>query len=646
MIRDLLLRILPTLGLAAFMLTPLRMSAQTAPPEPLSDLAHHAIVSCKLPAQTRKMGQMAVFSVPGPVIRVEALKCELRGGTYVLPDSRGNLCEEIKFIRASAEAADVNAMRLLGHAYEADWDPNCPPQLSEAVVWYEKAAQKGDRQAAMALSRLLASGKGVLSADPAKARRWLDAALGTDTAALFNADSQRSLAALEEMRKRVQELERQVDQLEQERRKAPRGSATSSEIDPKLQKLQAQQAELRKTYEQQVGQLDPRLLVAGNEQQELQIVILDPPIVARRSMQPISIAISGSEKTRPEYEVTGRVILPPDRRTGVKVTVNGQPVETIENDGFFHHPVSLQKNRTVTVEASMTGARSAAQQFRLEFSSEKAAPATVVPEIDRSSNPGRSIALVIGISNYNEAKAAQKGGKVFWPNLDNAKNDALGVGEMLKKNYGFEVEYLLDENASYDRILSALIRMRETVRKNDQVVIYYAGHGEIDRVSTRGFWIPQDAWDQTSMGTRWIQSEQITNQLEAISAGQVLLISDSCYSAALNPAVGRVSSLATERSRASVIAELSKRSARILMTSGSFSPVADGGAKGHSLFTAALLDTLQLNPGAVLGRDLFNRVESVVLRRAREMRYNVNPQYGGLDGVGHLGGDFVFRRAS
>ncbi|CAN5465759.1 hypothetical protein BH11PSE11_BH11PSE11_04170 [soil metagenome] len=587
---------------------------------------------------------MAVFAVPGKVIRVEAMKCELRGGTYVMPDSRGNLCEEIKLIRSSAEAADVNAMRLLGHAYEADWDPSCPPQLSEAVTWYEKAAEKGDRQAAMALSRLLASGKNGLGADPARAKRWLDAALGTDSTALLNPDSQRSLSALEDMRKRVQDLEKQVQQLELERSKAPK---TSADVTPKLQQLQAQQAELRKDYEKQVGKLDPRLLVAGatGAQQELQLVMLDPPIFAQRSMQPISIPITGSEKTRPEFEVIGRVILPEDKRSGAKVTVNGQPVETIEKDGFFRHPVPLTKTRNVNVEASLSGARAASHQFRLEFASEKqAAAAAADPPIDLKRS-GRSIALVIGISNYNEAKTS-KSGKQFWPNLDNARNDAEGVGKTLEKNYGFEVEYLLDENASYDRILSSLIRLRDTVRKDDQVIIYYAGHGEIDRVSTRGFWIPQDAWDQTSMGSRWIQSEQITNQIEAITAGQVLLISDSCYSAALNSAVGRVSSLATERSRANVIAELSKRNARLLMTSGSFSPVADGGAKGHSLFTAALLDSLQANTTAVMGRDLFNRVESMVLRRAREMRYNVNPQYGGLDGAGHLGGDFVFRRSS
>ncbi len=642
MLASLLLRI----GLAISLLIPLYSAAQSASSEAISDPARHTIVSCKLPVQTRKMGQMAMFAVPGPVIRIEALKCELRGGTYVMPDSRGNLCEEIKHIRASAEAADVNAMRLLGHAYEADWDPNCPPKPNEAVVWYEKAALKGDRQAAMALSRLLASGKGLAGADPVKAKRWLDAALGTDTTALFNADSQRSLSSLEEMRKRVQDLERQVEQLEQERRKAPKGSGAANELTPKLQQLQAQQAELRKTYEQQVDQLDPRLLVAGSAgvQQELQIVMLDPPIFAQRSMQPITVPISGSEKTRPEYEVIGRVILPPDRRNGLKVTVNGQPVETIENDGFFRHPVPLQKTRSVVVEASLSGARAASQQFKLEFSSEKSSQVTAERDVEKKRS-GRSVALVVGISNYNEAKAS-KSGKQFWPNLDNARNDALGLGQMLEKNYGFEVEYLLDENATHDRILNSLIRLRETMRKDDQLIIYYAGHGEIDRVSTRGFWIPYDAWDQTSMGSRWIQSEQITNQLEAINAGQVLLISDSCYSAALNPAIGRVSSLATERSRANVIAELSKRNARILMSSGSYSPVADGGAQGHSLFTYALLDSLQINAGAVMGRDLFNRVESMVLRKAREMRYNVNPQYGGLDGAGHLGGDFVFRRAT
>lgn len=166
----------------------------------------------------------------------------------------------------------------------------------------------------------------------------------------------------------------------------------------------------------------------------------------------------------------------------------------------------------------------------------------------------------------------------------------------------------------------------------------------IDCNSTRGFWIPYDAFQQPTIGPQWIQSEQITNAIEAIKAAQVLLISDSCYSAALNSAVGGISPLATARTRAQAIAELERMNARLVMTSGSFSPVPDGGAGKHSIFTGAVIDSLKVNNGTIFGKDLFNRVQSLVLRRARELNQAVNPQYGGLDSVGHLGGDFMLRR--
>ena len=47
-------------------------------------------------------------------------------------------------------------------------------------------------------------------------------------------------------------------------------------------------------------------------------------------------------------------------------------------------------------------------------------------------------------------------------------------------------------------------------------VVYYAGHGELDRVNNRGHWLPVDA--ETNSSANWISSIQITDVLNAMTA--------------------------------------------------------------------------------------------------------------------------------
>lgn len=592
------------------------------------------MVSCKLPDRLVKMGQHAYSTRPGPVQRVEQGACERMGGTYFL-----NACEEIKLLEGPAQGGQASAMVQLARALETEGEAECPPRFDAAAGWYEKAAKAGDKSAAMALARLLSTGRSNLSADPRQARRWLSAAVGLE---LEGGDGGNAWPEVEKLRGRVRQLEEQIEALERERAKTPSPQAATA-----LENARGQYAALAADYERALERVDaPNLLTLPAESgRELRLVMLDPPLLETRSVQTAAVLISGTEESRLAYEVVGRVLAPRELLPEVKVRVNGSAVRQIEEGGFFRQTVPLAaRTRAVKVEASASGMAPATQQFRLEFGKEM--PARQPDAGMAGLLKGRSYALVIGISNYNEARAKAAAAKRWWPDLANARNDAKMLGDLLHAAYGFEVEALIDQDATHERILSALIALRDRVKPEDQVLIYYAGHGEIDRASTRGYWIPYDAWNQAGLGPKWIQAEQITNHLEAIPARQVMLVSDSCYPAALNPAIAEPRNALSERSRGRAMAALAGRQARILMTSGSFAPVPDRGKGGNSLFTGALLDSLRKNAGVVLGRDLFHRTESLVLMRARELALNVNPQYGGLDGVGHLGGDFLFRRVA
>ena len=76
---------------------------------------------------------------------------------------------------------------------------------------------------------------------------------------------------------------------------------------------------------------------------------------------------------------------------------------------------------------------------------------------------------------------------------------------MLEKKYGFKHTKLL-LNATYEQILNAINDYAKTLGPNANLLIYYAGHGQLD-LGKRGYWIPVDA--EIERNTRWILNVQI-----------------------------------------------------------------------------------------------------------------------------------------
>src|SRR5690606_13588306 len=108
-------------------------------------------------------------------------------------------------------------------------------------------------------------------------------------------------------------------------------------------------------------------------------------------------------------------------------------------------------------------------------------------------------------------------------------NDATAVAQLLRNRYGYETNLLL--NATRFDILSALNEMRETLTKDDNLLVYYAGHGEISADGKQGYWIPVDG--QPGVATTWISNGAISEILDTMQAKKVLVVADSCYSGAM-----------------------------------------------------------------------------------------------------------------
>lgn len=243
---------------------------------------------------------------------------------------------------------------------------------------------------------------------------------------------------------------------------------------------------------------------------------------------------------------------------------------------------------------------------------------------------GKYYGLIIGINNY---KSLQK--------LKSANNDAREVAKLLAGKYNFTITLLLD--ATRSDIVLALDEIRLKLTENDNLLIYYAGHGILDDEANEGFWLAADASEKNTLN--WISNHKITATLKAMRAKHVMVVADSCYAGKM------VRNVQTDFSQGSVFsrgvgvvkkrdyfASMAAKKARTVLCSGGLEPVEDSdGKSGHSAFAAAFIDILNTNENILDGTELFGK-----LRRPVMLNADQTPEYSDIRKAGHDGGDFLF----
>jgi hypothetical protein len=247
-------------------------------------------------------------------------------------------------------------------------------------------------------------------------------------------------------------------------------------------------------------------------------------------------------------------------------------------------------------------------------------PPSSPPPVDMASlDFGSYHALVVGNNDYQ-----------FLPKLHTAVNDAREMGVLLQQKYGFKVRLLL--NATRADVLENLNTYRRILTGRDNLLLYYAGHGWLDKDADEGYWLPVDATEDNPI--HWISNGSITSSLRAMQAKHVLIVADSCYSGKLARGINiRI------RSK-NYFQKISRKKARTVMASGGLEPVADEGGKGqHSVFASAIIEALNENQGVLDATLLFSQI-----RRPVMVNTDQTPEYSDIHKAGHDGGDFLFVR--
>ena len=563
----------------------------------------------------------------------------------------------LEVVRRAAERGNAYALGHLGNYYRDGFLVDA--DLDTAVRWYLASARKGNPWAALSLGRLHRKGK--IGAEPlAELLRWLRAEAGKGNG--------KALLALGHMRlegaglakdpmKGLAFMERAV--------KAGEDDALDKLFDAYLEGLEGIAPDPAKAYfwaavwQGQVGEdwIREKRGKAEAKLKPARITRLDrdvarwfasqwPPLEGEPKIpgmaditpppepEPAKVAAPvpaptaapvpkpTPEPARPPAENKVLVMLaqrqlavlgfdagPADGIAGRKTRLAVQAFQTLNGlqpDGRITKGLVEALNQAVVAHAAAPSKAAAG------LPAEEAAP----PAIDF----GRYHALVIGNNAYRHL-----------PRLVTAEVDARTMAAVLEKDYGFQVDLMV--NATRTAIVESLDSFRARLAATDNLLVYYAGHGWLDKDAERGYWLPVDA--KRDSRANWLSNATITDSLKAIRAKHVLVIADSCYSGTLGRGLQIV-----ERSPG-YLARMVRKRARLALTSGGLEPVSDSGGGRHSAFAKALLDVLRANDSVLDGTQLFSAIRRQVMLNAPQ-----TPEYSDIRFAGHEGGDFLFVRGN
>lgn len=312
--------------------------------------------------------------------------------------------------------------------------------------------------------------------------------------------------------------------------------------------------------------------------------------------------------TVPEISLIGRVS---DDNVVSSLILNNE-VKEFSASGVFAGKLTLSPGvNEISILAMDNSDNLVEQKLIIEYNPPKL---TFHEKVEKES---KYYALIIGIENYRDASIS---------NLDNPIKDAQKLYDVLTTYYTFEKEnVLLLKNAKREDIINALDDLSKKITTNDNLLIFYAGHGWWDESANIGYWLPADA--KQSSKAAWFSNSRLVDYLKGVKSKHTLLIADACFTGS----IFKTRSAFPDAEKA--IQKLYELPSRKAMTSGTLTEVPD-----RSSFMNYLCNKLKSNKKEYLSSEqLFSSIRIAVINNSDAI-----PQYGEIKNVGDQGGDFIF----
>src|SRR6056297_76177 len=325
--------------------------------------------------------------------------------------------------------------------------------------------------------------------------------------------------------------------------------------------------------------------------------------------------------TDEKFDIEGKIT----DKTGIfDFTINNMSVD-YNDQGRFTSTITLENGfNDIILHASDIKGNSKEKKITVIFMAEEEASKEKLRDIVKKENEkytelrgSRNFAILIGENEYEDP---------LINDLDNPYKDAKTLSTTLLNNYAFEEENVkLMNSPTREEIMVELDKLNNTLSENDNLLIFYAGHGYWDAENKVGYWLPSDS--KSDHTANWFRNSTLTEYVRSIDAKHTLIIADACFSGSI---------FKTRKAFADApqqVQNLYKLPSRKAMTSGSLKEVPD-----QSVFLKYMVKRLNENEQKyITAEELFNSFKVAVVNNSPN-----TPLYGEIKNSGDEGGDFIF----
>jgi hypothetical protein len=232
---------------------------------------------------------------------------------------------------------------------------------------------------------------------------------------------------------------------------------------------------------------------------------------------------------------------------------------------------------------------------------------------------GKFFALIIAVQNYKDQTINS---------LDYPLQDGENVANALTENYTFDKrDIIMLKDPDRKEIIKVFTDLRTKLTSNDNLVIFYAGHGIWDEGLRQGYWLPSNA--NATEPSEWLPNSTVRDYIRGIKSKHTLLLADACFSGGIfktRDALPRPD-MAVQKTY-----ELPSKTA---ITSGAMKSVPD-----KSVFIEYLVKKLKENKEKYLyAQRLYLQLKDPVINNSPNSQ---TPLHGVINEAGDEGGDFIF----
>ena len=336
-----------------------------------------------------------------------------------------------------------------------------------------------------------------------------------------------------------------------------------------------------------------------------------PPVISLSeptNMRGLKIVVSGKDVL-----IKGTALDP----SGLKsVNINGNIIYSQEDGNFWGSVMLLDGNNKIKIVATDKAGNSAEQLYEIEKTASPISTKSDIVPVEIKD--GKDYAVFIASQNYEDQSI---------PSLENPIIDAVKLKLTLKSAYNFSDDNIISlYNPSTNDFKKKFVELNEMIRPEDNLIIFYAGHGIWVDKEKKGYWLLTDA--KRNDVNSWLPNKLVLDMIAKLPARHTLLITDACFSGS----VFKTRSIGADAPPA--VREMSEKISRVAITSGNDTEVPD-----QSVFMKYLIKALNENKEKYLtAQKMFitQIIEAVMTESKTE------PRYGTLELAGHVGGDFIF----